>query len=479
MTKEMAPSLAPVTTRTKVQASRLRRPAHPRPIQLTPRDVRVLADLATLRVVRGSATFVLAASHSPAPLAPVTGWKDRETQLWAHVFLARFYEPRSFYKRGSAWPRIMLEVLVSTAIDRGLDIEALTPELRTRLRRETASRRGALVSLLVAAGIDAATASAVLERNSTLAAKCTTGRTSTIPHFEAAATFATLLWYGCRARGLDVANQRGDGFLKLAYPYPPDDARHGTWGTIEPDLFFTIPDARGGLQGFAIEAETGSHGGGEHLEAKIRAYECLSRRGMKNIAAQLHLPFLRSFRVLFLAPNHAYADLLLAKVATVFKRPTGLVLVTTTDTFHLAYPQRAFRTNPTTEGTFDLPLYTYLASLVTRAVFQQVATLGERGSTTSFTALLPPTPQAHPDAERDDPSDTAPPSEATTREIPIDWTGVPPAFGVVRERAENALQHPVPDLAAMRAGIRAEPPLDPDAPLLDTIQPDFDAIEEP
>jgi hypothetical protein len=347
--------------------SRFRRTKPTPPIDLTARDVAFLLDCVFLRAVLGNATFLLAASHSTGLRPPRSYWKQRENQLYQAEWLSRFYPPKSFYVTGAGWPVYIMEPgYVSYAIDEGLRVDVLLGEDRKKYLAASAGMREKLLQLMTANGIDADVAASMLENNGALAEKFCSGRTSNLPHLVLASTFLALAWYGMRKAGYTVANRQPDGFIDWKFRVEGEaEIRR-----IQPDGFFTINRADG-LEGFALEAETGETGY-KALVKKIRAYHgLLMQETIDGLRSRTHCPDLVTFRVLFYCATATHAHAVARAIAEVTPAGSGLFLIVSADAVHLDYAKIQFQKNAALDekGT---TLYTYLGDLMLRPIFAQV-----------------------------------------------------------------------------------------------------------
>ena len=336
-------------------------------IVLTARDVSVLLDCAYLRVIPGNATYLLAASHSLAFVPPRSYWKERENQLYQGQWLSRFYPPKSPYVTGAGWPLYIVEPgYVSYAIDAGMPISALQTSDRKAYLAASAGMREKLLHLMTANGIEADMAASLLENNGAIAEKFCSGRTSNVPHFLLASTFLAIVWYGLRRAGYTIGNRLPDGFIDWPFQV------RGEAGIrrIQPDGFFTIDHAEG-LQGFALEAETGETGY-KALVKKIRSYECLvAQEGIEGLRRRTRCPLLTSFRVVFYCATSAHSQTVARAILDVAPMGTGRFLIATADTVHLDYPKWQFQNDGAIVGE-GRTVYDYLGYLVLAPVFAQV-----------------------------------------------------------------------------------------------------------
>jgi hypothetical protein len=371
MTEERIHTNTTIQRRTSPRGRTLRpryRRSTPTPrIALTDRDVRVLVDCAYLRVIPGNATYLLAASHSQDFVPPRSYWKERENQLYQGQWLSRFYPPKSPYVAGAGWPLYIVEPgYVSCAIDAGVPIAALLTDDRKTYLTASAAMREKLLHLMTANGIDADMAASLLENNGAIAEKFCSGRTSNVPHFLLASTFLALVWYGLRRAGYTIGNRQPDGFVD----WPFQLRGEAEIRRIQPDGFFTI-EAPDGLQGFAIEAETGETGY-KALVKKIRAYEALLlQEGIAGLQRRTGCPRLTSLRVLFYCATSTHAQTVARALLEVVPTGTGRFLIATADRVHLDYSKWQFQTAEPVDpkGT---TFYDYLGSLVLAPIFAQV-----------------------------------------------------------------------------------------------------------
>jgi hypothetical protein len=355
--------------------SRYRRTKPTPPIELTARDVAFLLDCVFLRAVLGNATFLLAASHSTGLRPPRSYWKQRENQLYQAEWLSRFYPPKSFYVTGAGWPVCIMEPgYVSYAIDEGFRVDVLLGEDRKKYLAASAGMREKLLQLMTANGIDADVAASMLENNGALAEKFCSGRTSNIPHTLLASTFLALAWYGLRKAGYAIGHRQPDGFIDWKFRVEGEaEVRR-----IQPDGFFTINRAEG-LEGFALEAETGETGY-KALVKKIRAYQHLVlQETIESLRLRTHCPDLTTIRVIFYCATASHAHAVARAIAEVAPAGSGSFLIASADAVHLDYSKVQFQTDAPidVDGT---TLYDYLGGLMLKPIFAQVQGRSSRGA---------------------------------------------------------------------------------------------------
>ncbi len=379
----------------------------------TMREARVLSDLFLFGWAKAQSLFLTAYSHTAppqkvkganAPKQPETGmahFAKRWKQIWDKGYVSKF-DAKGRYVRGSEWPWYAIEDGKAARLGelhmRRRDV--LDAEWE-HLIEETADIRELVISTMTALGLDADAVKRVVHNNSDLGIKFVSTEISGVEHRVLCSQFLSILWFGARARGIEIGHPLSDGQVNFSFEEYVLDANgnqvpdgHGNYKTknviIEPDFYFDLQN-----DGYAIEAETGASGRVK-IEQKIKNYLKLFKlHGIDGIKVPVGNPSLKSFRVVFFCATTPHARMIQDVIAEHTKgKGTGLFLTALASDFHLGDEPRCevwtrehfLKDLPTASGE---RLYAHLAARVSVPLLTVVTGRTNGLPITKQIALLP------------------------------------------------------------------------------------------